>query len=340
MTDGSKIREDVRAAEEAAGWFARLQGEAATGEDWLAFERWLAASPAHERAYDRLEQLWVELDQAEIVRDLGAPPQPARRPLPRHAEGRRTFSRRAWIGAAGAMAAGLAVVAVGVGLRPGAADAGQVYRTAPGETRNLTLADGTHIRLNAASQITVSLGRDARRVEMADAEAVFDVAHDAARPFTIAVGDRTVRVVGTRFDVRRRGGKLSVAVERGLVEVAPAEGAAGRGFRLHPGQRLDHVEGAPDVRLSAVDPTQIAGWKAGRLIYRDAPLADVVADLNQQFAKPITLADPALGAIPVSGVLVLDDQSAVIRRLALLAPIKALPSQQGVLLRRDEAAKP
>ena len=120
----------------------------------------------------------------------------------------------------------------------------------------------------------------------------------------------------------------------------PADGATGRGFRLHPGQRLDHREGAPDVHLSVVDPAQIESWKAGRLIYRDVPLADVVADLNQQFAKPIVLQDAALGATPVSGVLVLDDQNAVIRRLALLAPIKALPSPQGVLLRRDEAAKP
>jgi transmembrane sensor len=173
---------------------------------------------------------------------------------------------------------------------------------------------------------------------------MFDVAPDAARPFLIAVGDRTVRVVGTRFDVRRRAGLLSVAVERGVVEVRPADAmgadAAGRAFRLHPGQRLDHVEGAASVQVSAADPAQVASWKTGRLIYRDQPLSEVVADLNRQFATPIVLADPALGHARVSGVLVLDNQAAVIRRLALLAPIKALPSGQAVLLRHDPAAKP
>jgi transmembrane sensor len=202
------------------------------------------------------------------------------------------------------------------------------------------LADGSTIDLNAGSTLSVSLSGRERRVTMGDGEAVFDVAHDAARPFLIAVGDRTVRVLGTRFDVRRRDGRLSVAVERGLVEVDPADGAAGNAFRLHPGQRLDHLEGAPAARLTAVDPTQIESWKSGRLIFRDRPLADVVADLNQQFATPIVLEDPALGATLVSGVLVLDDQAAVIRRLALLAPIKALPSRQSVLLRRDEATTP
>ena len=77
------------------------------------------------------------------------------------------------------------------------------------------------------------------------------------------------------------------------------------------------------------------GWRAGRLVYRDQPLKDVVADLNQQFSTPIRIEDADLAATPISGVLVLDDQSAVIRRLALLVPVRAVPSQAGLVLRRD-----
>jgi transmembrane sensor len=51
-------------ADAAAQWFARLQDEAATHEDWLAFEQWLAASPAHASAYQKLERIWVDLDEA------------------------------------------------------------------------------------------------------------------------------------------------------------------------------------------------------------------------------------------------------------------------------------
>jgi transmembrane sensor len=177
-------------------------------------------------------------------------------------------------------------------------------------------------------------------VVMPQGEAVFDVAADKARPFLIDAGDRTVRVVGTRFDVRHRGSELSVTVERGVVEVRPGHDLAGRVWRLHPGQKLDTTEGVTAVALTTADPQQVESWRVGRLIYRDQPLGDVVADLNQQFAKPITLEDPALAQVRVSGVLVLDDQAAVIRRLALLAPIKALPLGQGVLLRSDPAAKP
>jgi transmembrane sensor len=66
----------------------------------------------------------------------------------------------------------------------------------------------------------VRLEKDARRVTVHDGQALFDVAHDSARPFLITAGDETVRVVGTKFDVRRRDGQLTVTVLRGLVEVS------------------------------------------------------------------------------------------------------------------------
>jgi len=78
-------------------------------------------------------------------------------------------------------------------------------------------------------------------------------------------------------------------------------------------------------------------WRTGRLVYRGQSLGEVVADLNQQFATPIRIEDPSLAATPISGVLILDNQDAVIRRLSLLVPIRAVRSDAGVVLRRDGA---
>jgi transmembrane sensor len=211
------------------------------------------------------------------------------------------------------------------------------YVTGKGELRTVRLEDGSTIDLDAGTRLTVALGRRARQVTLAQGQALFDVAHDRRRPFRIAAGDRVVRVVGTRFDVRRRDGRLSVTVARGSVEVLPAAGAPGRAYRLHPGQRLDHRQGEAAVRVAAADPDEVLGWRSGRLVYRGQPLSEVVADLNQRFETPIRIDDPGLAATPISGVLILDDQAAVIRRLALLVPIRAVPSGAGVVLRRDPA---
>jgi len=129
-----------------------------------------------------------------------------------------------------------------------------------------------------------------------------------------------------------------VTVAEGAVEVRPADGATGKAYRLHPGQRLDHVEGAPVTRVAAAEAQDVLGWRSGRLVYREQPLSEVVADLNQQFATPIRIEDQSLADLPISGVLILDNQDAVIRRLALLVPISAVRSDAGVVLRRDGAS--
>lgn len=333
MRKTEEVQSMGRVAEEAARWFARLQGEAATGDDWLAFERWLQASPAHVTAYEQLERLWVDLEYAPVAKDLGGRPLVAARRRPA-GRGRApdVVRRRAWLGAGAAVAASLAA-AVGVGLwSPGVAS--QTYETPAGQTRTVTLADGTHIRLNAASKITVSLGRDIRRVEMADAEAVFDVAHDARRPFLIEVADRQVRVVGTEFNLRRRAGLMDLTVRRGIVEVRPVDSPQAPPTRVTVGQELTHAVGQAASILKASDPEQAFAWTAGQLIYRDQPLSDVAADLSRRFGTPVRAADARAGALRFSGVLVTDDEPDVLRRLAAFAPVRVERAGGEIVLHR------
>ncbi|HZZ31703.1 MAG TPA: FecR domain-containing protein [Phenylobacterium sp.] len=313
--------DDGQVAEAAARWFARLQGEATTGDDWLAFEQWLQASAAHAQAYERLENLWVDLDFAPVTKDLGGRPLiAAHRQRPVRSDARSRTARRVWWGAGAAIAAGL-TVAVAVGLQSSGV-AAQIYETPTGKTRDVTLADGTHIRLNAASRITVRLERDARRVEMADAEAVFDVAHDAKRPFLIGVGDRQVRVVGTEFNLRNREGLVDLTVRRGVVEVRPADALQSRPTRVTVGQELTHTVGQSIEVLKVSDPDATFAWTNGQLIYHDQPLSDVAADLSRRFATPVRAADARTGALRFSGVLVTDNEADVLRRLAAYAPVR------------------
>jgi transmembrane sensor len=324
--------DDARLAS-AADWIVRLESAELSDADVAEFDAWLEAHPANGAAYDRTLAVTLELQDNASALTAALDGQPARR---------RPFSppaRRGWLVAGGLAAAATVAMSV-MPLSNLTSAPAQSFATGRGEHRTVKLADGSTIELNAGSQLSVTLGRHERHVVMPQGEAVFDVAADKARPFLIDAGDRTVRVVGTRFDVRHRGAELSITVERGVVEVRPGGDAAGKVFRLHPGERLDTAQGAHAVQLSTADPEQVESWRTGRLIFRDEPLGDLIADLNQQFAKPITLADPELARTRVSGVLVLDDEAAVIRRLALLAPVKALPSGDGISLRSDPAAKP
>lgn len=309
---------------DAADWVVRLQADDLDETVALEFDAWLSAKAGNAAAYDAA---------LRIDREFAANAAEVRQGLRERRPGRTLdFRRRYAAGIGFAAAAALAVAFVVPGLLPAAAV--QAYGTTTGEHRSLNLADGSKIDLNAGTHLTVALGRHDRQVVMTDGQAVFDVAADKTRPFLITAGDRTVRVVGTQFDVRRRAGRLSVTVTRGTVEVLPSDGSAGSAFRLHPGQRLEHLEGRADAQVMAAAPEQALGWRSGRLVYRDQPLSVVVADLNALFAKPIRLDDPVLAATPVSGVFIVDNEDAVLRRLALLVSAQAVPSGGGVALER------
>jgi transmembrane sensor len=323
------------AAEAAARWFVLLREEAATGDDWLAFERWLAASPAHTAAYERVEQLWVDLDELDPrILDSGLN-QPVE--LAQARRRRAGMSRRGWLAAGIGLAASVAA-GVFVLNDPLAAPA-ETYRTAAGQIRQVALSDGTRIQLNAASSLQVVLRRGAREVQMGEGEAVFDVAHDPKRPFLIAVGDRQVRVVGTEFNLRHRDGRIDLTLRRGVVEVRPAGHPDAVATRLFEGQRLTHRVGQPVSNLSASEPDAAFAWTQGQLIYRNAPLSEVAADLSRSLAMPIRTADAGTGELRFSGVLAVDRPEAVMRRLEGYAPVRADRAGEGFVLRKTVKAR-
>ncbi len=319
---------------EASAWLSRLQRDEVTEADGLEFEAWLAEAPANRAAYRQAVAVWHEFEVCadDVLAQLATQARHTalRRPPPMRALTRPLLTRRWLLGAGGfAVAAGLGLAVLpSVLVQPTT----RTYVTGKGQRQRVTLADGSIVDLNAETHLKVSFARSERRAVLGDGEAIFDVAHDERRPFTVEASNRLVRVVGTQFDVRNRQGELTVTVARGKVQVRPiAAASSGRTFMLTPGQRLD-VDRAGVEQLRAVDPQEAFSWRAGRLVYRGQPLADVVADLNRQFVEQVEISDPALGKMPITGVIVLDDQHAVIARLSLMLPIRSVPSDRGLLL--------
>ena len=313
---------------DAADWVVRLRAPEVGEADWLAFEDWLCAAPDNRARFDAAEALWAEVDAraGDLMDLLAETPKPG-------FKARRLSWSAPLVGvlAAAAFLALLAPYAAGVFARP------TVYTTAKGEHSTLQLADGSRVDLNGGSSISVRIDRNRREVVMNDAEAAFDVTHDPARPFIIHVGDRSVRVVGTQFDVSHRGGMISVTVRRGVVRVASISG--GDAVALTPGQQLRHHEGDGGSSIDTVSADDVFAWRQGRLIYRDRPLADVVADLNHDFQTPIRIEGDQLAALRFSGVLTVDTESATLQRLTALLPLSATSSEGVIVLRSRDSTR-
>ena len=313
----------------AVDWFVRLQDDAGL-EDWTAFQAWLEADPAHAAAYDAVEALWVDLEDAPLVED--AAPIVADNVVPLRRKAARPTRRWVWAGVATAAAAAVIVAVLPQLTRPTFTD----YATKRGETREVTLADGSRLTLGGATTLRVRLNRAQRDVTLVDGEASFDVAHLEDRPFVVAVADREVRVLGTEFNILSHDDRLAVTVRRGLVSVSGGQDGA---VRLAKGQQLIHTGGPTAASLvRATDPDAAFAWKSGKLVYRETPLAEVVADLNRYVATPIRV-DPSAASVKVSGVLLVDEEAAMIRRLELFAPIVSQRSGGEIVL-KAKATRP
>jgi transmembrane sensor len=94
-----------------------------------------------------------------------------------------------------------------------------IYTTALGEQRSIQFADGSTVELNSRSKIRVKYSKRERDVDLLEGQALFHVAHDAGRPFIVAVGATRVRAVGTQFDVYKRSNETVVTVVEGRVAV-------------------------------------------------------------------------------------------------------------------------
>ena len=320
-----ETREALR--DQAVAWLVRVQADTATAEDWVALTDWLDGAEARVAALEDAELILADLDRrkAEIAEAL-APPASTIVALPK----RPPPGRRAWIGAA--IAASLAGLIGGPVLWRASQGEVVTYQTRPGETRRITLADGSRITLDGASTLSVQLGWRQRRVEMGLAQASFDVAKDASRPFLIGVGDRRVRVVGTVFNIRRDQCSLRVTVRRGIVEVADRKGQAAAPTWLTAGQELRHLDGAERSSVRRVSPDGAFAWAEGRLVADNETLGDIVADLNRRFSTPVRIA-PAAASRRFSGVIALDDEDAAVRLLAAFASLTVHRADGEIILR-------
>lgn len=301
---------------ECREWLALLHSGEASEADRARFSTWLSADPRHQRTYDGLQLLWRDISSLSQLKDLEpVPPSRAERAHPTARASRR------WIPLATAAAvAGLAVAIFWTQPQSveqptaTAAALSEEYETQLGEVRAIHLSDGSTITLGARSRIIVQFGSGERRVQLAQGEAYFDVAKDAARPFHVTAPATAVRVVGTRFDVRVGESHVRVAVDEGVVAVNEQPAT------LTGGQRVDVLPDGELTSVTQVDGSEVAAWREGRLVYDGATLSEVVADLAR-YRPNVTLNSVAAGKLRVTAGLRVEQIDQFVDRLPDILPV-------------------
>ena len=285
-------------------------GESAP-EERARLEAWFAADPARRRLLDELRLLWtsaeapadpppISLDIDAAWQRLQRARQRGRRPTGAGRPARRPHRRRGalplFARAAAVVLAGLLTVLAlrtsGPGVTPTEEAAPErVYVTERGQRATIQLGDGTRVRLNVDSRLAVpaSFAVDRREVRL-EGEAFFEVASDTARPFLVYAGPAATEVLGTAFNVNAAGEAVEVVVAEGRVALRAEATSAGAVLAARDLGRL-RADGSVDVR-EGVDTDRFLAWLDGRLVFEDAPFAEVARELERVYNLDVRLADP------------------------------------------------
>ncbi len=314
----------------AEAWLARMARTGAGAREQAGLTTWLEADPDHLRQYEqaKADQAALEPLRSAFAGDLAA----LRR------TGRKSAPRRPLL-ASGLAVAAIAAAIVLIPMLKGA-EQGRLYEAAPSQITDIALDDGSRVTLDAGSAIRVKLSKDARRTTLERGAAYFEVAHNAARPFQVAVGDRRVIVTGTRFVTALTGDSAQISLLQGRVAIGmrdvTAKDALDGALMLSPGERADFKPDTPGIRKTPADVEMSTAWRQRRLVFENAPLSTVINAVARYSDHPLVLADPALGRTRVTVVLPLEGQDSLEHRLAALLPIRIAQDRDGRRLIRAE----
>ena len=330
--------------DQAAHWWVVFRHGDASPAEKREFSEWVARAPERVEASLRVARVhaalsrsdvrWPDTSAEALIRDAKAAPEETVFPMPlrpvRNAEPRRHFMTPIALGLA-------ATLLVAVFISWVAWSRPEQFQTKVGEQRSVLLADGSRVTLNTASTIEVRMRADRRIIDLLKGEALFEVAHDAQRPFDVRVGNVVVRAVGTRFDVDRRATRTVVTVVEGRVAMVATSVLP----VLSAGDRVV-VDGAGSGKLQhGVDLTEATAWTQRQLVFRHRPLGEIAEEFSRYNVGRIEIRSPALREQEVTGTFRSDDVASFVAVLAGIPGVHvASDGSGGYVVNADESAAP
>lgn len=359
--DTSTQRIDIIAAE-AAEWLLRMrEADAASKRDFAA---WLQTSPEHVREFLAVAALWESMP--------GLPASPSVDELVAAAAddgnvvsiaagngtdgGVRSPRRRArtWVGVAAAAVVLAIVVGEVLTFMPAPSDP-NLYATAIGEQRSVSLPDGSVVTLNTQSALHVDYSEGFRDIRLLRGEALFEVAKNPDRPFRVFTDRAVIQAVGTQFNVRRDEDDVTVTVVEGVVDVEASAAVSSRStgqatpdgavaelpvpealpVRLTVGQQAIVHARSGEVAILDARVSKATAWRERRLVFESLSLKEVIDEFNRYNNPPLVIDDAELGKLPISGVFRANDRESFVQFLSQMKLANSTTRPDGTIVLRS-----
>ncbi|WP_294476271.1 FecR family protein [uncultured Bacteroides sp.] len=155
--------------------------------------------------------------------------------------------------------------------------------TAYGEQKHLFLPDSSEIWLNAGSSISYAkaFSKDERLVTL-NGEAYFSVKRNTEKPFIVTTQQLSVKVLGTRFNVKAYPGDelITTTLTSGKVEI---NATSQQPQILSPNEQLTYDKNTSNIRISEVNAADAESWITGKLIFSNATSEEIFRTLERRY---------------------------------------------------------
>lgn len=160
-----------------------------------------------------------------------------------------------------------------------------------GGEHQLTLEDGTVVRVNTASELLfpTHFKKQVRQVRL-KGEAYFKVETDKASPFVVLLGRLNVQVTGTSFNVKayEEDNEIHIALTEGSVSIREGQRVLAT---LTSGQLFTYQKASQAYSVSEVNIAAATGWIDGRFVFYNETIENIMRDLSRWYDVDIRVSN-------------------------------------------------
>jgi transmembrane sensor len=297
-------------------WVALISSGRATADDVAAMKRWQMENPTHAEAL----ALALRMRKFSHLQPTPAsehfPPSLLERPMTRRT-----------IMAGGALAVvGYGALQPPLALWPSLSELSSDYRTAVGERRQVGLANGLSLDLNTHTSISLRSAPGRTGIHLSEGEIAVSAKLPSSQLFVAYVSSGTVSAQQADFDVRTTDDGFRATCLEGTLQVVCNQ----KRVELGAGEAVLSSNDALG-RTTQVDASVVSGWRRGKLIFYDASLSSIVAEINRYRPGRIVITSSDLAARRFSASFQIARTSGIVDDIQRLAGASAVRLPGGVV---------
>lgn len=227
-----------------------------------------------------------------------------------------------------------------------------------GSKTRVVLPDGSIVNLNSGSSLRYPARMDSTlRYAFIKGEAFFDIKRDPRHPFIVKTNDLTIKVLGTKFNVKSYEDERTVetTLVSGTIEIFSRKGIKSDKQKIlvmKPNQQAIFERQSGKIAISEipenpaiedfrpmkrqvhkkVDVNTIIAWKDNRLLFRDESFAELSRKLERWYDVEIEIQDKDLAGALFSGIFERETIEQALDALRLATPFEYKMNKNKIII--------